>query len=77
MEKKPRFHITFNIKDLPLAQKRLNFLIWKCYGLKVGSIRYQTNKNRCVLNIYSIQGLNCVVSLINGKLRTPKAKRTK
>ena len=71
--KKPRFHITFNIKDLPLVQKLLNILTAKCSGLKVGSIRYKTHKNACVLNIYSIQGLNCVVSLINGKLRTPKA----
>lgn len=77
--KKPRFHITFNIKDSPVAKKLLNY-IRESLPFKSednsgehGSIRYQTERNACVLNIYSIQGLKCVVGLINGKLRTPKA----
>ena len=32
----------------------------------------QNHNNSCVLNIYSLAGLNCVINLINGKCKTPK-----
>ena len=68
---KPSFHINFNIKDAAVAKKLLNYITHKCTAM-AGSIRYQTEKNICVLNIWSVEGLKFIVSLINGKLRTPK-----
>jgi hypothetical protein len=32
----------------------------------------KTENNACVLNITTIQGLQTIVDLINGKLKTPK-----
>ena len=72
---RPSLHITFNIKDLPLAQKLFNLLTAKCNGIKVGSIRYKTEQNACVLNISSIEGLKLMVNQINGNLKTPKIYR--
>ncbi len=69
---KPAFHISFNIKDSPVAKKLLNYIQHKCNS-NAGSIRYQTKKNACVLNIYSIEGLKYLINLVNGRLRTPKA----
>lgn len=61
----PRWHITFHIKNLPLAQKLLS---------KIGSgfIRYKTKNNACVLTVSSVKGLKWVTAMTNGKLRTPK-----
>jgi hypothetical protein len=69
------------MKDSPVAKKLLNYIRESLpasfksedKSQKHGSIRYQIEKKACVLNIYSIQALKCVVDLINGKLRTPKA----
>ena len=61
----PRFCITFGLKNEPLAKKLLEIL-------EVGFIRYKNNDNACVIVISSVSGLKKVVSLINGKLRTPK-----
>ena len=40
--------------------------------VKVESIRHKTENNACVLNITSIQGLQTIVCLINGRFKTPK-----
>lgn len=61
----PRFCITFGLKNEPLAKKLLEIL-------GVGFIRYKNNDNACVIVISSVVGLKKIVSLINGKLRTPK-----
>lgn len=76
----PSAHITFSIKNVVLAQKLLNVIthlsIVRHKSLKllrkIGSIRYKTENNACVLNITTIQGLQTIVDLINGKLKTPK-----
>lgn len=70
---RPSLHITFNIKSQPLAQKLYNVLTHKCNRISVGSIRYKTEDNACVLNITSTAGQ--IISLINGKLKTPKLNR--
>lgn len=61
----PRWHITFHIKNRPLAEKLLN---------KIGSgfIRYKTKNNACVLTVSSVKSLKWVVAMTNGKFRTPK-----
>jgi len=61
----PRFCITFSLKNKPLAKKLLEIL-------KSGFIRYKNNDNACVIVISSVAGLKKIISLINGKLRTPK-----
>ena len=71
---KPSFHINFNIKDAPVAEKLLNYITRHCPPASPpGSIRYQPEKTACVLNIWSIEGLKFIVYLINGKCRMPKA----
>jgi hypothetical protein len=61
----PRICITFNLKDLPLAEKLL-----KLIGF--GSIRIDAKENACVLTVSPIKGLIIIVNLINGYLRSPK-----
>ena len=61
----PRFCITFGSKNEPLAKKLLEIL-------EVGFLRYKNSDNACVIVISSVAGLKKIVSLINGKLRTPK-----
>lgn len=61
----PRFCITFGLKNEPLAKKLLEIL-------ESGFIRYKNSDNACVIVISSVAGLKNIVSLINGKLRTPK-----
>lgn len=61
----PRFCITFNIKDEPLAKKLLEII-------GSGFIRYKLKNNACVLVVSPVVGLKTIVNLINGKLRTPK-----
>lgn len=61
----PRFCITFSLKNEPLAKKLLEIIGF-------GFIRYKNGENACVLVISSVAGLKLIVSLINGKLRTPK-----
>jgi hypothetical protein len=61
----PRFCITFNIKDLPLAEYLLAFIGF-------GFIRIKSKENACVLTVSPKDGLIKIVNLINGNLRTPK-----
>lgn len=61
----PRFCITFGLKNEPLAKKLLEIL-------DSGFIRYKNSDNACVIVISSVVGLKKIISLINGKLRTPK-----
>lgn len=61
----PRWHITFHIKNKPLAQKLLT-------KIESGFIRYKTKNNACVITVSSVKGLKWIIRMINGKLRTPK-----
>lgn len=61
----PRFCITFNLKDEPLANKLLE-------NIGFGHIRYKTEDNACVLIVSPVKGLKKIIALINGELRTPK-----
>lgn len=61
----PRFCITFNMKDEPLAKKLLEIIGF-------GFIRYKPKHNACVLTISPVKGLKKIVEYINGELRTPK-----
>lgn len=61
----PRFCITFNLKDEPLAKKLLNIIGF-------GFIRYKPKNCACVLVISPVKGLKKIVELTNGELRTPK-----
>jgi len=67
MKKKhnPRFCITFNIKNEPLAKKLLEIIGY-------GFIRYKPKDNACVLIISPVKGLKFIIECINGELRTPK-----
>jgi LAGLIDADG endonuclease len=58
------FALTFNKKELPLANKILEYF-------KIGHIVMRKN-NSIELRITSIKNLLMVIELINGKLRTPK-----
>lgn len=66
----PRFTITFNRRDLPLCKKLLELL-----GEGKGRIGYNKGDNACDLLISSVKGLERVVGLIKGKMRTPKIYR--
>jgi hypothetical protein len=61
----PRFCITFNIKNEPLAKKLLEIIGY-------GFIRYKPKDNACVLIISPVKGLKFIIECINGELRTPK-----
>lgn len=61
----PSIQITFVLKDLPLA-----LIIQKTLG--VGSLSRKKGVNAYVLTINSYKGIISVISLINGKMRTPK-----
>lgn len=67
MKKKhnPRFCITFNLKNEPLAKKLLEIIGY-------GFIRYKPKDNACVLVISPVKGLKFIIQCINGELRTPK-----
>lgn len=67
----PRFNITFNLKDKPLADKLLSLI--KYYsGRDSGFIRIKHKENACVITISNPEVLVFIVYLINGKLRGPK-----
>jgi hypothetical protein len=53
------------MKNEPLAKKLLELI-------GSGFIKYKVKDNACVLVISSVKGLNKVVNLLNGELRTPK-----
>lgn len=61
----PRFFITFNMKNEPLAINLLNLI-------KLGFISYKLQGNACKLVVSTVLGLKKVVHLLNGELRTPK-----
>jgi hypothetical protein len=61
----PRFCITFNMKNEPLAKKLLELI-------GSGFIRYELQNNACILVVSSVIGLKKVVHLLNGELRTSK-----
>ena len=61
----PRFCITFNLKNEPLAKKLLEIIGY-------GFIRYKPKNNACVLVVSPVKGLKFIVECINGELRTPK-----
>jgi cytochrome c oxidase subunit 1 len=61
----PRFYITFNVKNRPLAEKLIDLIKW-------GDLRYELKNDACVLVVSSVIGLKKVVELLNGELRTPK-----
>ena len=61
----PRFCITFDMKNEPLAKKLLELI-------SSGFIRYKKQDNACVLVVSPVIGLKKIVNLINGELRTPK-----
>uniref|UniRef100_UPI002237D1F2 LAGLIDADG endonuclease n=1 Tax=Ramaria cf. rubripermanens TaxID=2016387 RepID=UPI002237D1F2 len=67
----PRFNITFNLKDKPLAD-RLLYLIQKYSKIESGFIRIKKNENACVITISNRDSLIFIVNLMNGKLRGPK-----
>lgn len=61
----PSIQIVFHLKDLPLA-----LLVQKELG--VGSLSRKKGVNAYILTINSYEGILLVISLINGKMRTPK-----
>lgn len=61
----PRFCITFDMKNEPLAKKLLELIGF-------GFLRYKLQDNACVLVISPVAGLVKITQLINGELRTPK-----
>ena len=61
----PSIQITFHFKDLPLA-----LLLQKELG--DGSLARKKGINAYVLSINNYDGLLLLISLINGKMRTPK-----
>ena len=61
----PRFCITFNLKNEPLAKKLLEIIGY-------GFIRYKPKDNACVLVVSPVKGLKFIIGYINGELRTPK-----
>lgn len=67
----PRFNITFNLKDKPLAD-RLLYLIQKHSRIESGFIRIKQNENACVITISNRESLIFIVNLMNGKFRGPK-----
>src|ERR1700692_2010168 len=61
----PRFCITFNKNNLPLAKAILK-------KIGAGFIRVKTKENAVVLTVSPVKGLIFIISQINNYLRTPK-----
>nr|YP_009763323.1 LAGLIDADG endonuclease [Metarhizium rileyi]QIS49101.1 LAGLIDADG endonuclease [Metarhizium rileyi] len=61
----PCIQIVFHLKDLPLA-----LLIQKELG--VGSLSRKKGVDAYILTVNSYKGILLIISLINGKMRTPK-----
>ena len=64
----PSIQIAFNQKDVPLATQ-----IVKVLG--AGSIAKKKGKNASILTVNSLEGVQQLVELLNGKMRTPKIKK--
>ena len=67
----PRFNITFNLKDLPLAEMLLKEISTRS-KINTGFIRKKVENNACVLTISNIDSLKYIVNLMSPYLRTPK-----
>ena len=67
----PRFNITFNLKDLPLAEMLLKEISTRS-KINTGFIRKKVENNACVLTISNIDSLKYIVNLMSSYLRTPK-----
>ena len=61
----PSVQIAFHLKDLPLA-----LMIQKMLG--EGSLQRKKGVNAYIFTVNSYKGLILIVSLLNGKMRTPK-----
>lgn len=70
---KPSISITFHKCDAPLAEKLLLHISSKCNKAKVGAVYYHKKRHACYLTLYSVEALVYFVTLVNGKLRSPKA----
>jgi len=66
-----RFNITFNLKDLPLAEMLLKEISTRS-KINTGYIRKKVENNACVLTISNIDSLKYIVNLMSPYLRTPK-----
>lgn len=67
----PRFNISFNLKDLPLAEMLLKEIRLKS-NITKGFIRKKTKNNACVLVISNVEMLKFITTLIAPYLRSPK-----
>jgi LAGLIDADG endonuclease/Cytochrome C and Quinol oxidase polypeptide I len=67
----PRFNITFNLKDLSLAEKLLKEISTRS-KINTRFVRKKVENNACVLTISNIDSLKYIVNLMNPYLRTPK-----
>ena len=63
----PSIQICFHAKDFPLALTILQ-------NLKHGSLAKKRGKNAYVLSVNNMSGIERVISLIRGKMRTPKVE---
>lgn len=71
---KPSISISFHSYDAPLEEKLLTVIGSKCNSnVKVGSVYYHKTRCACYLTLYSVEALVCFITLVNGKLRSPKA----
>jgi hypothetical protein len=61
----PSIQIVFNLRDFPLA-----LIIQK--NLRQGSLSRKKGVNAYVLTINKLEGINLIIHVINGYMRTPK-----
>jgi hypothetical protein len=66
-----KFNITFNLKDLPLAEILLKEISAGTKN-KTGFIRKKVKNNACVLTISNIDSLKYIVTLMSPYMRSPK-----
>jgi len=70
----PRFNITYNLKDLPLAEMLLKEICLRTNVTK-GFIRKKTKNNVCVLVLSNVEILKYIIVLIAPYIRTPKIEQ--
>jgi len=70
----PRFHISFHLKDLPLAEILLKEIKLKSNVTK-GFIIKKLKNNACVLTISNVEMLKYIIVLITPYLRSPKIEQ--
>lgn len=66
----PSIQIAFNQKDVPLAMAIVRVL-------GAGTVAKVKGKNALILTVNSKEGVQQLVELLNGKMRTPKIKKLK